>query len=85
MAGDVIAAGCLPYWAASWEAYSAAAFVVASSPALSAQALSRYPAESRQKVSVEELSRWWFDRMGTVLLQVVSFLLPASLPRSYWA
>src|SRR5215469_10029435 len=89
MAGDVIAAGCLPYWAASWEAYSAAAFVVASSPASSARALSRYPAESPQKVSVPELSeelfRLWFHLMGTVLLQVVSFLLPVSLPRSYSA
>ena len=89
MAGEVIAAGCLPYWAASWEAYSAAALVVASSPALSARALSRYPAESRQKVSVPELSeelfRLWFHLIATVLLQVVSFLLPASLPRSYWA
>ena len=89
MAGDVIAAGCLPYWAASWEAYSAAALVVASSPALSARALSRYPAESRQKVSVPELSeelyRWGFHLIGTVLLQVVSGLLWASFARSYSA
>jgi hypothetical protein len=89
MAGDVIAAGCLAYWAASWEEYSAAALVVASRPALFLRALSRYPAESRQKVSVPELSeewfRLWFHLIGTVLLQVVSFRLPASLPRSYSA
>lgn len=90
MGGDVIVAGWLLYWAAaSWEVYSAAVFVGASCSALSRRAFSRYPAESRQKVSVSELSqelfRLWSHRMGTVLQQVVSFRLPASLPRSYSA
>ena len=70
MAGDVIRAGCLPYWAASWEAYSAATFVVAWCPALSARGLSRYPARFGQKVSLPELLeesfRLCFQLIGTV-------------------
>ena len=88
MGGDVIVAGWLLYWAAaSWEVYSAAVFVGASCSALSRRAFSRYPAESRQKVSElsYELFRLWSHLIGTVLQQVVSFLLPASLPRSYSA